>query len=115
TMAREGVLKPVHLLKVSHHGSHNGTPTDDLFEAILPATPPDNRPRQAVISTWEDTYPGIPHSRTNTRPRPPAPPPRPASRPVLRGELPRLSEPRASGTDRDGRHSGSQISYPQLK
>jgi beta-lactamase superfamily II metal-dependent hydrolase len=67
TMAREGVLKPVHLLKVSHHGSHNGTPTDDLFEAILPATAPDNRPRQAVISTWEDTYPGIPHSPTNTR------------------------------------------------
>jgi beta-lactamase superfamily II metal-dependent hydrolase len=67
TMAREGVLKPVHLLKVSHHGSHNGTPTDDLFEAILPAAPADNRPRQAVISTWEDTYPGIPHSPTNTR------------------------------------------------
>jgi beta-lactamase superfamily II metal-dependent hydrolase len=67
TMAREGVLKPVHLLKVSHHGSHNGTPADDIFEAILPATAPDNRPRQAVISTWEDTYPGIPHSPTNTR------------------------------------------------
>jgi len=67
TMAREGVLKPVHLLKVSHHGSHNGTPTDDIFEAILPAAPADNRPRQAVISTWEDTYPGIPHLPTNTR------------------------------------------------
>jgi beta-lactamase superfamily II metal-dependent hydrolase len=67
TMAREGVLKPVHLLKVSHHGSHNGTPADDIFEAILPAAPPDNRPRHAVISTWEDTYPGIPHSPTNTR------------------------------------------------
>jgi beta-lactamase superfamily II metal-dependent hydrolase len=67
TMAREGVLKPVHFLKVSHHGSHNGTPADDLFEAILPAAPPDNRTRQAVISTWEDTYPGIPHSPTNTR------------------------------------------------
>jgi beta-lactamase superfamily II metal-dependent hydrolase len=67
TMAREGALKPVHLLKVSHHGSHNGTPTDDIFEAILPAAPPDNRARHAVISTWEDTYPGIPHSPTNTR------------------------------------------------
>lgn len=67
TMAREGVLKPVHFLKVSHHGSHNGTPADDIFEAILPATPPDDRPRQAVISTWDDTYPGIPHMPTNTR------------------------------------------------
>jgi beta-lactamase superfamily II metal-dependent hydrolase len=67
TMAREGVLKPVHFLKVSHHGSHNGTPSDDVFEAILPAAPPDNRPRHAVISTWDDTYPGIPHSPTNAR------------------------------------------------
>jgi beta-lactamase superfamily II metal-dependent hydrolase len=67
TMAQKGVLKPVHLLKVSHHGSHNGTPTDDIFEAILPAAPPDNRPRHAVISTWEDTYSGIPHPPTNSR------------------------------------------------
>jgi beta-lactamase superfamily II metal-dependent hydrolase len=63
----KGVLKPVHLLKVSHHGSHNGTPTDDIFEAILPAAPPNNRPRHAVISTWEDTYSGIPHPPTNSR------------------------------------------------
>jgi beta-lactamase superfamily II metal-dependent hydrolase len=67
TMAREGVLTPVHFLKVSHHGSHNGTPTDADFEPILPAVPPDNRPRQAVISTWRDTYGGIPHTPTNTR------------------------------------------------
>jgi beta-lactamase superfamily II metal-dependent hydrolase len=67
TMFREGVLKPVHFLKVSHHGSHNGTPADDVFEAILPTAPPDNRPRHAVISTWEDTYPGIPHPPTNNR------------------------------------------------
>jgi hypothetical protein len=33
----------------------------------LPAAPPDNRTREAVISTWEDTYPGIPHAPTNTR------------------------------------------------
>jgi beta-lactamase superfamily II metal-dependent hydrolase len=63
TMAREGVLAPVHFLKVSHHG----TPTDANFDAILPAVSPDNRPRQAVISTWRDTYNGIPHTPTNTR------------------------------------------------
>lgn len=67
TMAREDVLKPVHFLKVSHHGSHNGTPADGIFDAILPAASPDGRPRHSVISTWVDTYPGIPHDPTNTR------------------------------------------------
>jgi hypothetical protein len=38
-LVEEGLLKPVHFLKVSHHGSHNGTPTDSRFEAILPAAP----------------------------------------------------------------------------
>jgi beta-lactamase superfamily II metal-dependent hydrolase len=67
TMESKGVLEPVHLLKVAHHGSHNGTPTDDIFDAILPETPPDDRPRHAVISTWGDTYSGIPDTPTNTR------------------------------------------------
>ena len=67
TMNQKGVLKPVHFLKVSHHGSHNGTPADDIFDAILPANPPDARPRHAVISTWEDTYPGIPDPPTSSR------------------------------------------------
>ena len=67
TMNKMGVLRPVHFLKVSHHGSHNGTPADDIFDAILPANPPDARPRHAVISTWEDTYPGIPDGPTSRR------------------------------------------------
>jgi beta-lactamase superfamily II metal-dependent hydrolase len=67
TMARENVLKPVHFLKVSHHGSHNGTPADDIFDAILPQAPPDNRNRSAAISTWTETYSGIPHQPTNDR------------------------------------------------
>lgn len=67
TMMREGVLKPVHFLKVSHHGSHNGTPEDDVFEKILPKTATDPRKRTACISTWTDTYPGIPHDPTNKR------------------------------------------------
>jgi hypothetical protein len=67
TMARENVLKPVHFLKVSHHGSHNGTPADEIFDAILPQAPPDNRDRSAAISTWTETYPGIPHKPTNDR------------------------------------------------
>jgi beta-lactamase superfamily II metal-dependent hydrolase len=67
TMHREGVLKPVHFLKVSHHGSHNGTPEDEIFEAILPKPAADNKKRKACVSTWTDTYPGIPHEETNDR------------------------------------------------
>jgi hypothetical protein len=66
-MNREGVLKPVHFLKVSHHGSHNGTPADGIFDAILPPVAPDGRKREAAISTWTDTYNGIPHTPTNSR------------------------------------------------
>ena len=36
TMAREKVLKPVHFLKVSHHGSFNGTPDVELLDQIPP-------------------------------------------------------------------------------
>lgn len=66
TMQREGVLKPVDFIKVSHHGSHNGTPTDAIFDAILPAGHGAGE-RHAAISTWERTYSGIPHTPTNDR------------------------------------------------
>lgn len=67
TMQREGVLEPVHFLKVSHHGSHNGTPDGDIFDAILPAQPPDDRTRRAVVSAFPETYSGIPHEPTNEK------------------------------------------------
>jgi hypothetical protein len=67
TMDREGVLGPVHFLKVSHHGSHNGTPEGGVFDAILPSQAPDQRGRRAAISTWTETYAGIPHPPTNAR------------------------------------------------
>jgi beta-lactamase superfamily II metal-dependent hydrolase len=67
TMAQKGVLEPVHFLKVAHHGSHNGTPDGEIFDAILPEDPPDDRGRVAVISTYTGTYGGIPHEPTNTR------------------------------------------------
>lgn len=63
-MDSKGVLKPVDFIKVSHHGSHNGTPDAGVFDAILPAGGID---RCAAISTWEQTYSGIPHSPTNQR------------------------------------------------
>jgi hypothetical protein len=67
TMQREGVLKQVHFLKVSHHGSHTGTPEDEIFDTILPPEEPEDRNRISAVSTWTDTYPGIPHPPTDQR------------------------------------------------
>lgn len=63
-MNKEGVLSPIHFLKISHHGSHNGTPDADLLARILPVPSPDNRERRAAVSTFPDTYSGIPHTET---------------------------------------------------
>lgn len=67
TMRREQVLKPVHVLKVSHHGSHNGTPDGEVFDTVLPEAPPDGRARFAVVSTHRGTYEGVPHEPTERR------------------------------------------------
>lgn len=67
-MQREGVLQgPVHFLKVSHHGSHNGTPDEEMLRQLFaPGTGPKTT-RRAVISTCRDTYSGIPHDPTNAK------------------------------------------------
>jgi beta-lactamase superfamily II metal-dependent hydrolase len=64
-MAEHGVLKPVHLLKVGHHGSHNGTPPDTVLDALLP--PRSRRERWALVSTWPETYSGVPDELTMGR------------------------------------------------
>ena len=63
-MDKRGLLQPVHFLKISHHGSHNGTPAVDLVEKIMPNKPPDRRKRKALVSTCEETYGGVPHGDT---------------------------------------------------
>jgi len=63
-MNKEGALSPVHFLKIGHHGSHNGTPDAELLNKILPIPPPDARERRAAVSTFPDTYSGIPHQET---------------------------------------------------
>lgn len=62
-MDRNGALRPVHFLKVSHHGSRNGTPRHQL-DKVLPPVAPDDRRRFAVVSTFDGSYSGVPDSET---------------------------------------------------
>lgn len=65
-MHDKGVLKPVDFLKVSHHGSHNGTPDGAVLDAFFSKLPGQKK-RLAVASTWPETYPGIPHGTTDDK------------------------------------------------
>ena len=64
-MKAKGVLKSVHFLKVSHHGSVNGTPDPEILDLVLPSVRPDKKKRTAIVSTWDHTYGGIPHAPTD--------------------------------------------------
>jgi beta-lactamase superfamily II metal-dependent hydrolase len=66
-MQQQGTLRPVDFVKVSHHGSHNGTPEGGLLDAFLPLPASSKKKRRAVISTWDNTYSGIPHQPTNDK------------------------------------------------
>lgn len=56
-------LRPVHLVKISHHGSHNGT-VPELLDTVLPLASPDERPRYAVVSTHEGDWDSVPDQAT---------------------------------------------------
>jgi hypothetical protein len=58
-MERSDGLKPVHFLKVSHHGSKNGSPLPQI-DKVLPEQAPDGRPRFAAVSTRAGAYSGVP-------------------------------------------------------
>ncbi|MFA6965250.1 hypothetical protein [Bosea sp. (in: a-proteobacteria)] len=62
-MERKGLLRPAHFLKVSHHGSINGSPAQ-LYNKVLPEEAPDGRSRTAVVSTFDGSYPGVPDTAT---------------------------------------------------
>ncbi len=62
-MHQQGVLRPVHFVKVSHHGSHNGT-DDDRFDALMPPESPDGRERHAVVSTHDGDWDSVPDPPT---------------------------------------------------
>jgi beta-lactamase superfamily II metal-dependent hydrolase len=64
TMDRECQLEPVDFLKVSHHGSHNGTPAPAILDRILPPDRPPNERAVAAVSTCIDTYNDVPDDPT---------------------------------------------------
>lgn len=61
-MDEESMLKPVDFLKISHHGSYNGTPPLELLDKILPGSSRLNHP--AALSTFDNQYDTIPDSTT---------------------------------------------------
>jgi len=63
TMREQQLLRPAHFVKVSHHGSHNGT-DDEHFDEILPPTSHDGRPRHALVSTAENNWDTVPDRDT---------------------------------------------------
>ena len=65
-MNEKGVLKPVHFLKISHHGSHTGTPESTILNQILPENrEDDDKPRKALLSsTKEQVYQNVPDPET---------------------------------------------------
>jgi beta-lactamase superfamily II metal-dependent hydrolase len=62
-MDRTNELKPVHFLKISHHGSKNGSPRHQI-DKVLPERPADRRQRLAAVSTREGAYNGVPDGDT---------------------------------------------------
>jgi hypothetical protein len=58
-MHEQDLIKPVHFVKVSHHGSHNGT-YDELFDQLMPAESPDRRERHALVSTHDGDWDSVP-------------------------------------------------------
>jgi hypothetical protein len=63
-MGKRDLLGPVHFIKISHHGSPNGTPPVEILEKVLPITSTDGRSRTGAVSTFVDTYNGVPDSDT---------------------------------------------------
>jgi hypothetical protein len=66
-MEKNGRLDaPIDFLKIGHHGSHNGTPSPEILDKLLPI---DGRPRFAAVCTCADVYgdteaTAVPHEAT---------------------------------------------------
>jgi beta-lactamase superfamily II metal-dependent hydrolase len=66
-MNKRKKLSSVHFIKISHHGSHNGTPNSELLDKILPLNPVDNRKQIALLSSYPNVYNNVPDSDTIER------------------------------------------------
>jgi hypothetical protein len=64
TMNDQGLLQPVHFIKVSHHGSVNGTVPEIFSEVLLPDAGDADRPRRAAVSTHDDQWESVPDHDT---------------------------------------------------
>jgi hypothetical protein len=63
-MDRNNLLRPVHFLKISHHGSGNGSPRHQIDKVLPEDAPADVQQRFAVVSTREGAYSGVPSTDT---------------------------------------------------
>jgi beta-lactamase superfamily II metal-dependent hydrolase len=63
-MDKQGLVGPVHFLKVSHHGSSTGMPPDAILDKLLPMPAPPGFTRRAAVSTFPGKYPGVPNDHT---------------------------------------------------
>ena len=111
TMDKQGMVGPVHFLKVSHHGSSTGLPPAEILDKLLPKTPPPAKRGRGAVSTYPNTYPGVPDkdtldrlARADRRALDPGPRPRQA--------VPRVPVP-VEGTRRDG-SAGSRQATDQV-
>ena len=59
-MAREARLKPVHFLKVGHHGSHNATPPDSILEDSAPGQARWPETQRHCVHLFGDVWRGAP-------------------------------------------------------
>lgn len=62
-MHDQGLLKPSHVVKIAHHGSHNGT-LEEIFDDLLPPLSPDGRDRFALVSTADESFDSVPDAPT---------------------------------------------------
>lgn len=57
-------LSPVDFIKISHHGSQNGLPTEKMLASLFPTPTANTKKRIGLLSTHTGTYTGVPDPDT---------------------------------------------------